>query len=392
MEAGNQTLLKRNNQKAIIDYIITNGPISRADLSKVLKISKPTVSANVTDLMEMNLLKEIGYSETDIGKKPMLVDFNKNCNYVLALDFISYIAHLKISVAVCNLYCEPVFIDTIHLPMHFSGEYVRQEVPRKLLEFFEMNQVDISKIGKLVITAPTIYYDEEHIQFECMNGDFINLAEIFFPWFQGKIAVKNDVNLAALGEKHFGVGKEAGNLFFAWIGLAVGGGIILNGELYEGVDGTGGELASSTVYDDSRGEFVFLKDMTSMDGIRDYIQRHPEEAKKSQISGPLLDGSFYLDMIIEAAQNNDTFSVNFARHIARAAACVIANVAYTMDMQMVIVGGEYTNFGSLYLNEIREAVERIPYWKAKVTTPFYTNSAMYGAFKFGADSIISGLI
>ena len=90
--AGNQTLLKRNNQRAITNYIIEHGPISRADLSKRLKISKPTVSANVTELIDMNLLKEIGFCETDIGKKPMLVDFNKNVQYVLVLDFISYIS------------------------------------------------------------------------------------------------------------------------------------------------------------------------------------------------------------------------------------------------------------------------------------------------------------
>ena len=129
MRAGNQTFLKKNNQKAIIDYIIQNGPMSRADLSKKMKISKPTVSTNIAELIDMNLLKEIGYSETDIGKKPILVDFDKNYKYVLALDFISYISFNKVAVAVCNLYCESIFVDAIELPKDFNAQTVKSNSP-----------------------------------------------------------------------------------------------------------------------------------------------------------------------------------------------------------------------------------------------------------------------
>ena len=73
-------------------------------------------------------------------------------------------------------------------------------------------------------------------------------------------------------------------------------------------------------------------------------------------------------------------------------ASVIANITYTMNLQMVIIGGEYTGFGSILVDETRRVLEEIPLPTPKVTTPFYTNSAMYGAFKFGADNIIAGLI
>lgn len=392
MEAGNQTLLKKNNQRAITDYIISNGPISRADLSKVLKISKPTVSANITELLELNLLREIGFSETDIGKKPMLVDFNKEFSYVLALDFISYITHMKISVAVCNLYCEPVFIDTIPLPYPSTGDYVTNTVPAMLLELCAKNGIEIEKIGKLVLTAPTIHYDEDHIRFECQNGDVINLADVFAPWFKGKLAVKNDINLAALGEKYFGVGKNCDNLLFAWIGLAVGGGLILNGELYEGPDGSGGELAFTTVYNTATQQFELLRDVSSMAAIRKYIEANHDEAMHSSIADAFADNTFYLDMIIDAANQGDAFCIDFAHHVGKTAAVALANIAYTLNLQMIIVGGEYDNFGDIFLDEFREQVKTVSFSPIEVTTPFYTNSAMYGAFKFGAENIISGLI
>lgn len=206
-----------------MDYIIKNGPISRADLSKRLKISKPTVSANIMELLEMNLLKEIGLSETDIGKKPMLIDFNKDVRYVLAIDLISYIMHCQISVAVCNLFCEPIFIESIRVPFIFGSDTIMIDLPRKLNELFEKYHVDVDKIDRLVLTAPSSYYDESYIPMECSNGDHVNLADVFRSQFEGKIAVKNDVNLAAFGEKYFGVGKDFDNLVFIWAGLRVGG-------------------------------------------------------------------------------------------------------------------------------------------------------------------------
>lgn len=392
MKAGNQTLLKKNNQRAITEYIINHGPISRADLSKRLKISKPTVSANITELMEMNLLKEIGYSVTDIGKKPMLVDFNKDFQYVLALDFISYYMRNKISVAVCNLFCEPVFIETVMLPENYSGEILRKFVPKALRNLFEKNGLVVENIGKLVLTAPTIEYDTEYVKFECRNGDIINIVECFRPIFEGKIAVKNDINLAALGEKYFGVGKEADNLFFAWISLGVGGGLILDGKLHEGYTKIGGEIAYCTVYNEVLGKFEYFRDVTDRGGICRYILAKRDKAAKSMIADQLLNDTFTLDLIIDAAQQGDEFCLEFGRFIGRTAAILLANICCTMDLQMLIVGGDYLNFGEIFHSEFRNHITLSPIGSTKVTTPFYTNSAMYGAFKYGTESIISGLI
>ncbi|MEG0570286.1 MAG: winged helix-turn-helix transcriptional regulator [Oscillospiraceae bacterium] len=199
MEAGNQTLLKKNNQKAIINYIISGGAISRADLAKRLRISKPTVSANVFDLIEKKIITEIGYSETEIGKKPMLLDFNKEYKYVLALDFISYYTRNIVSFAICNLYCEPIFIEQIALNNNYSRKEVENDVPNTITDFLKRKKLPLSKIGRVVITAPSIVRDNFYAKFVCKNGDEVNLIDIFEKSFPNKIEVKNDINLAALG-------------------------------------------------------------------------------------------------------------------------------------------------------------------------------------------------
>lgn len=392
MKAGNQTLLKKNNQRAITDYIIQNGPISRADLAKKLKISKPTVSANVAELIDMHLLKEIGFSETDIGKKPMLVDFDKDFRYVLALDFISYIAVNKISIAVCNLYCDPIFIDTVNFPSNFDADFVSKALPKAIMQLFKKYDISIDKIAKMVISAPTVWYDDDHVNFECRTGEVVNLSEIFRPYFKNRIIVTNDINLAALGERYFGVGKNVDTLFFAWIGIGVGGGIILDGNLYEGKAMNGGELAYATVYNEDLERFEFFRDITDMGGIRRYIQSNQKKAEKSSVAEQLLDGTFTLDMMITAALGGDLFCNNFAKHVGKITAVLISNLSSVIDLEMVIVGGDYSRFGDVFLNEIKKLTKDIPTTRVSVTLPEHTNSAMYGAFKYGAEHIIEKLI
>lgn len=62
----------------------------------------------------------------------------------------------------------------------------------------------------------------------------------------------NDANAAMLGEAKFGAGKDFHNLILITLGTGVGGGLFLNGELYEGVEGKGGELGHVIIEKDGR--------------------------------------------------------------------------------------------------------------------------------------------
>src|SRR5437868_6591241 len=60
--------------------------------------------------------------------------------------------------------------------------------------------------------------------------------------FKTKIALGNDANLGTLAEKWAGVGKNAQNIIGIFLGTGVGGGIIIDGKIYTGAQGAGGEI------------------------------------------------------------------------------------------------------------------------------------------------------
>lgn len=75
----------------------------------------------------------------------------------------------------------------------------------------------------------------------------LKIVEIFKKSFNLPIKITNDANAASLGEARFGAGKDAEIMIMFTLGTGVGGGIVINGKLFEGKDGRGAELGHTTL-------------------------------------------------------------------------------------------------------------------------------------------------
>lgn len=75
----------------------------------------------------------------------------------------------------------------------------------------------------------------------------VPLKKVFSQSFALPVAVDNDANCAALGEKTFGAGKSVKNLFYYTVSTGIGGGLIINGEIYHGASSDAGEVGHSVV-------------------------------------------------------------------------------------------------------------------------------------------------
>ena len=86
MPIANQEMIRVNNRRLVLEYIVNNPPVSRADLAKQLKLTKATISAIVQELMQQNLIQEIGSAKTSLGRKPILLEFNQEYGLAMAID------------------------------------------------------------------------------------------------------------------------------------------------------------------------------------------------------------------------------------------------------------------------------------------------------------------
>ncbi len=81
-----QTHIKQNNLRVVLDQVIWNEPLSRADIVRLTHISKPTVSGLVNELLRRKIVAEIGAGKSKGGRKPILLCFEKSRKYLLAFE------------------------------------------------------------------------------------------------------------------------------------------------------------------------------------------------------------------------------------------------------------------------------------------------------------------
>ncbi|HBA85413.1 MAG TPA: sugar kinase [Verrucomicrobia bacterium] len=190
----------------------------------------------------------------------------------------------------------------------------------------------------------------------------------------GKIArVDNDVNAMALGECTFGAGRAYQNAVFVTLGTGVGGGILLNNNLFRGAYSMAGEIGHVSI--DMNG----VKSPTGKGGLEQYIGnrqiveravRLMNEGRKSIIKEMAKEASDDITpkLIEQAARKGDALALEIFDYVADCLATVFASVTYLIQPQAFIVGGGVAQAGKFLFEPLQQHLkERLsPYFSEHI--------------------------
>jgi len=106
------------------------------------------------------------------------------------------------------------------------------------------NKISASQIKGLGIGVPGhVDYKKGFVKY-CPNLplESLNLKELLQGRYNTEVAIENDANAAAIGEKFFGLAKSTANFVCVAFGTGIGAGIFVNGKLCRGFEGGAGEV------------------------------------------------------------------------------------------------------------------------------------------------------
>src|SRR6476469_8481884 len=177
------------------------------------------------------------------------------------------------------------------------------------------------------------------------------------------VVVENDATAAAWGEFRYGAGADAEDLLLVTVGTGVGGGLVLDGEVYRGANGVGAEIGHMRVVPNgilcgcgkhgcfeqyaSGSALVREARALAMSGAmiaQGMLRRAGGELDK--ITGPL---------ITEAAQAGDAGAIQQLSELGRWLGEGIASLTEILDPGVVVVGGGVSEADELLLDPAREA-------------------------------------
>jgi glucokinase len=176
------------------------------------------------------------------------------------------------------------------------------------------------------------------------------------------VFIENDANAAAWGEFQFGAGHDVEELLLVTVGTGIGGGVVLDGELYRGAFGVGAEIGHLRVVPDglqcgcgNRGCFeMYASGKALVRRARTAASADPQAAADllaraggdpARISGPL---------ITAAAREGDAFALAQLAELGRWLGEGIASITAVLDPALVVIGGGVSAADDLLLGPIRQ--------------------------------------
>lgn len=194
----------------------------------------------------------------------------------------------------------------------------------------------------------------------------VNLKAELEPRVDLPVVIENDANAAAWGEFRYGAGHDVDDLLLITVGTGVGGGVVLDGELYRGGFGAAAEIGHMRVVPDgilcgcgNHGCFeqyasgsALVRDARAAAAAGSPFARGLLEragGDPNRIDGPLITG---------AARDGDAFAVDQLATVGRWLGEGIASLTAVLEPAMVVVGGGVSEAEELLLGPARAAFAR----------------------------------
>ncbi len=219
-----------------------------------------------------------------------------------------------------------------------------------------------------------------------LSGDIEKLTGV-------RVSMTNDANAAALGEYAFGSGKQYDSIVFVTLGTGVGGGIVIDGRLFEGLGGAGAELGHMSIEMNGEtctcGRRGCLEAYASASALvrqgKAYMRDHYDTVMHELCGGDIekLDGKIFF----AAVRQNDQGAINVYKKYLDYLASGLTNFANMFRPDAIILGGGISAEGELLTKPLTERLERDifggnGYATVKLLTSDLANDAgLFGAAK-----------
>lgn len=351
MQKKNAKLIKQINKRLVLKCIRDDEPISRADIAKKIRISRPTVSTLVNQLIEDEWVNEVGQGDSTAsgGRKPINLMFNPKKYYIIGVD----IGGTNVSVGMTDLNGEILSYDEFPTPQNTTDELfeklqstVEQMIKKKSIPQFKIFGMGVGVPGitnvqdGFVYDAPALGWQNYPVKKE--------LEKYFdFPFY-----IDNDVNVGVLGEHWKGKGKDKKNIIYIAIGTGIGSGIIINNELYRGTNYSAGEMGHMVTdrlhakdFQPTYSGYGFLESIAGGSAIGQMMtERINKKVHAKEVFNMYQEGSGDAKEVVNFAIEN--------------LALGIANYISLLNPEIIILGGGVSGAYPIIKNQINDILKR----------------------------------
>jgi glucokinase-like ROK family protein len=348
---------------SIMDEIRHARARSRSELVARTGLSRGIVAQRVSELIELGLVVDGELGPSTGGRPPRQMTFHAAAGHVLVAD----LGATSIDVAVTDL--DGRILGHRDEPADIAAG--PEACLHRVDELFEeLSSATRDLPGRLWgigigIPGPVEFRSGRPVSPPIMPGwDGYPVRERFAARHAAPVWVDNDVNLLALGEWRSGIAVGHDNVIVVKIGTGIGAGIISNGRIHRGAQGSAGDVGHIQVVDDASvvcrcGNVGCLEALAgggalARDGEAAAIDGRSERLRTAFDQ----HGKVSAEDVARAASFGDPVSVALLQSAGRRVGLMLASVVNLFNPSLVVIGGGVAQSGDQLLAAIRETVYR----------------------------------
>jgi predicted NBD/HSP70 family sugar kinase len=353
------SLLRELGEQAVLETIFREGPITRPEISAVTGLSKPTVSAAVGRLEHAGLVHAAGTRAGQRGRSPVAYVVSDRAGFVVGAD----IGGTNVRVAAADLFGEAI-CDLKRPTSKDSARAVGVQILEMISEVIDQAGATRGRPLALGISAPGVVDQASgrvtSLAYNVTPEGGFDPLEVIRDRFDLPVLVDNNVNLAAVGEKWFGLARGVATMVFIAIGAGIGMGIIIDDELVRGAHGAAGEIGYLPLvgdpFDPRHRLHGGLEDEVAAAGI---LAAFRERGGAGEPASPA--------EVFDLAASGDGDARAVVEHVASRLGAAIATVCAIIDPELVVLGGGI-GANPLLLRPVRGAAAALVPITARIET------------------------
>lgn len=337
--------LKEQNYIDIVK-LLKIGNYSRADIAYNLELSKASISVLVDDLIKMGIIYEKcdGESSSVGGKRPILLDINKNIGYFIAVHFRRELCN----IAVVNLENEILEECGMDVSIFDDFRLTFNPIIEKIKEFI----IKYEKIFSVGISVPGKIGKKNNLLIDCMGikeWSNIPLKEYIEKKLNIEVIIDRyacamlTYNMLEEMKKSMPIQTSSVYIYLSnWIGVSVSN----NGKILYGTHDTAANYSHTIVTDSDYicncGKKGCWESVASIRAFMNELKKR--DSKYSNLS---------FDDIVEEHINDDIVVDTYKNFLAHWVSIGIYNIINTFDPEIIFIGGEMLYLGDSFIEEIK---------------------------------------
>ncbi|MFI7433134.1 ROK family transcriptional regulator [Micromonospora haikouensis] len=374
---GTPRLLRALNDRAALELLLEQGPLTRARLGELTGLSKVTASQLVERLEERGLVARVGEQAGGRGPNAQLYAVRPGSAYVVGVD-----VGAERVVAACADITGAV-VSRVEQSTRDTDDPVGV-VHNAVVQAASGAGAALSSVRRVVLGTPGLV--------DPASGD-ITFAFNLPRWHRGLLAAlredlatpvvfENDVNLAAVAEAQSGAARENRDFVLVWVGAGVGLAIMLGGRLHHGSSGAAGEIGYLPVpgvpipRDVSRRAKPAFQQLAGADAVLAVARDHglPADSAADAVRAAIAAGTAGGPLLDE---------------LARRLALGVASTCVVLDPPLVVLAGEVGQAGGAALAErVQHEVAAITLVRPRVVPTGLTEEPiLHGALRTALDAV-----